>query len=137
MTRNDDRGRERGSRSPGSGEAREQGMSGAQGGSRAERSGAGDGERTPQGSGRVENRGGERPGEGQTGFAAGHAPSEQGESGHPSPHVIARGQQGIGARSGNRPAHGDRGEEEAQRGEPRGEHARHGRQSVSGDRPRE
>jgi hypothetical protein len=69
---------------------------------------------------------------------------EQGDQSHPSPHVIAEHQQGIGRQSPSHGgAHGNRTEEEAQRGEPRGEHARGSRQHVpasgdpTGDRPAE
>jgi hypothetical protein len=117
----------------GSKESKEQGNSGAQGGPRAGRSDEGSEGQAPQGSDRVENR---REAEGTAGFEAGSAPSEQGR-GSPRPDTIAEHQQGIGARSGSHGgAHGNVNEEEATRGAPKDEHARHGRQHVSGDRQR-
>lgn len=124
--------RDVGSRSPVSEEAKDQEWSGARGGPRAGRS-EGTQPQPPQASGR-RGAGHEQPPTVRKGFEPGRAPSEQGEKDHPSPHVIARHQQGIEPRSGSHTAHGERSEEEAQRGEPRGEHARHGRQHLPGDR---
>ena len=122
---------EPGSRSPASGEAKEQRMSGHQGGPNASQQGGGDGQ-APQGSQRVENQTEPRM---RKGFEAGQAPSEQGR-GSPKPDTIAEHQQGIGARSGSTAGRTDDSEEQASRGEPGGEHARHGRHDLSGDRQR-
>lgn len=88
-----------------------------------------------QGSGRVEQpRGTDEP---KHHFDSGEAPSEQGEQDHPSPHVIARNQQGhagSGRASGSHGAQDDRSEEVAHAGEPGGDHTRHGRQESPGDR---
>lgn len=129
-----DRGREVGSRSPASREAQEQGLAG----SRSARTPEQDSQ-PAQASGRSGGGHRQEP-EIRRSFPEGQAPSEQGEKEHPSPHVIARQQQGIGSQSGSR-AGGTDSEEQAQRGEPSGEHARHGRQKVpgsgdaTGDRP--
>lgn len=122
---------EPGSRSPASQEAKEQGMSGHQGGPRAGQDSGTEGS-SPQGSRRVENdtQHGERKG-----FEAGHAPSEQGR-GSPRPDTIAEHQQGMKGQSGSHGAHGERSEESSTRGEPADEHVRHGRQHTPGDRPR-
>ncbi|HEX2091091.1 MAG TPA: hypothetical protein VHG28_01770 [Longimicrobiaceae bacterium] len=126
-----------GSDSPASREAKEQGMSGTRGGARA----AQDPDPTPGQPAQASGRRGaqhEQPPEERKNFAPGQAPSEQGEKDHPSPHVIAQHQQGIEGRSGSSGgAHGNRAEEESQHGEPRGGHARHGREHLPGDRPRE
>jgi len=127
--------RDVGSRSPVGKEAKEQERSGARGGPRASRSG-GIPQQPSQASGRRSAEH-EQPPTVRKGFEPGQAPSEQGERDHPSPHVIARHQQGIEPRSGSHTAHGERSEEEAQRGEPHGEHSRHGRQHVPGNRPRD
>lgn len=126
--------RERGSRSPGSEEARTQGMSGARG-AEAERTQR-IGKQPAQASGRRDPRHEQEP-EARKGFAEGQAPSEQGD-GDPSPSTIRDRQEGIQARSGSHGAHTERSEEAAQRGAPTGEHIRHGRQDVPGrgDRPR-
>lgn len=128
--------RNRGSESPASKEAQEQGMAGASG-AQASHSG-GVGAQPEQGSNRSPAARNNQEPEARKGFEPGHAPSEQGEKGHPSPHVIAQHQQGIEPRSGNHATGTDRSEEEAQRGGPDGEHtehSRHGRQHVGGDRP--
>ena len=44
-------------------------------------------------------------------------------------------EQGLEPRSGSHSAHGEEGEELAQRGAPDSEHAPHGREDVPGDRP--
>lgn len=122
---------EPGTRSPGSEEAQRQNASGDAGGPRAGQE-PGTPDQPAQASGR---RGGahEQPPEERKGFQAGEAPSEQGR-GEPRAQTIARHQQGISAQSGSRSAHGNDTEEQAQRGEPEGEHTRHGRQHVPGDR---
>lgn len=128
--------RDRGSRSPASEEAKEQGMAGNRG-AQAEQT-PGMQAQPEQGSNRSPAARHNQAPEVRKGYEPGQAPSEQGEKEHPSPHVIARNQQGIEPRSGAGGAHSDRSEEEAQRGEPAGEHeasGRHGRQSVSGERP--
>lgn len=133
MAERDDRSRqpdERGSDSPGSWEAALQGRAGAEGGPRAERT-PGTGKQPRQGSNRTETT--RQASAERTHFEPGEAPSEQGEKDHPSPHVIAQHQQGAEPRSGSH-AQGDRSEEAATRGQPRGTHARHGRQKLSGDR---
>lgn len=130
-----------GSESPASEEAKQQGMSGDRGASAAQSPDSRPGQ-PAQASGR---RGAEHRQEPEVRkhFPEGHAPSEQGSKEHPSPHVIAQHQQGIEGQSGSRSAHGNRTEEEAQRGEPSGEHARGSRQHVpasgdpTGDRPAE
>lgn len=128
----EDNARERGSDSPGSKEAQEQSMAGGQG---AQASGSRGAESQPeQGSDRGPAARHTQEPERRKGFEPGHAPSEQGEKGHPSPHVIAQHQQGIEPRSGNHAGGPDRSEEAAQSGEPAGEHTLHGRQSVGGDR---
>lgn len=91
-----------------------------------------------QGANRVERPSGES--EPKHHFEPGRAPSEQGEQEHPSPEVVARRQQGFAGTgtgaSGSTGAHGDRSEEEAESGAPKGDHTRHGRQKTPGDRPR-
>jgi hypothetical protein len=119
-----------GSESPTSEEAQQQGMSGDKGGQQARTQGTA--KQPAQASGRRPSEREQDP-EVRSGFPAGQAPSEQGD-GEPSPHVIAQHQQGIGRQSGSHSAHGERSEEAAQAGEPEGEHTRHGRQSVPGDR---
>lgn len=118
-----------GSRSPASEEAKQQSMAGDRG---AEAEGGEPQQQPPQ----ISNRRGPEhrtPPQVRKGFPEGEAPSEQGEKGSRSPEMIARNQQGIGARSG-KSAGGDRSEEEAVAGEPTGEHTRGGRQSIPGDR---
>lgn len=74
-------------------------------------------------------------------FAPGHAPSEQGDRGTPGPETIREHQAGFGGGGGGH--HGAKGagpedsEEIAARGEPRDEHARHGRHDLPADRPRD
>jgi hypothetical protein len=126
---------ELGSESPASEEAKRQGMAGDRGSESEQMSGRGD--QPEQGSNRSPAARHTQDPEVRKSFEPGHAPSEQGEKGHPSPHVIAQHQQGAEPRSGSH-VQGDRSEEEAQRGEPQGEHgaaSRHGRQNIPGDRP--
>jgi hypothetical protein len=121
-----------GSRSPASEEAQQQGMSGNRG-AQAEQSEGAQGQ-PAQASNRRPSEHEQSP-EQRKHFPEGHAPSEQGEKDHPSPHVIAQHQQGIGRQSGSHAgSQGDRSEEAALEGEPRGEHARHGRQDAPGSR---
>ncbi|MFW6040077.1 MAG: hypothetical protein ACOC9N_03270 [Gemmatimonadota bacterium] len=70
-------------------------------------------------------------------FDDGERPSAQRDEGEPSADSVRRrpSQQGIGAKSGSHGARSERVEEEGQKGPPHEEHARHGRQHVSGDRP--
>lgn len=126
--------RERGSRSPASEEARTQGMSGDRGAEAEQTPGVG--KQPAQASNRRGARHEQEP-EVRKGFPEGQAPSEQGD-GDPSPSTIRDHQQGIQARSGSHGAHTERSEEAAQRGAPKEEHTRHGRQGVPGrgDRPR-
>lgn len=123
--------RDIGSDSPASEEAKEQGMSGNKGAQSEQMAGAG-GQPSQASNRRNEQK--EPLPEQRRDFAPGHAPSEQGETDHPSPHVIAQHQQGIGRQSGSHGAQGDRSTERAMAGEPREEHTRQGRQSVPGDR---
>lgn len=124
---------ERGSRSPASEEAKEQRLTGHQGGPRASREGESLQGQPPQGSGRRGAAKEEEP-RLRKGFEEGRAPSEQGD-GTPGPEKIASGgQQGISAQSGSHSARGERVQEEAVRGEPRSEHIREGRQKAPGDR---
>lgn len=126
---------ELGSKSPASEEAQRQGMAGGRGAESEQMSGGGS--QPEQGSNRSPAARHTQEPEVRKSFEPGHAPSEQGEKGHPSPHVIAQHQQGAEPRSGSH-MQGDRSEEEAQRGEPKGEHTVHsrdGRQSVPGNRP--
>lgn len=116
-------------------EAKEERAAGMSGGPRARQEpGSGAAHQSPQGDRRVDNRfeakGGPR------GFEPGHAPSEQGR-GTPRPQTLKEHQQGIEPIRGSTAGHGDDTEEIAQRGEPRSEHARHGRQHIPGTRPRE
>ena len=68
-------------------------------------------------------------------FEPGRRPSEQGEIDNPGPERIAHDQSGFGGSgSGGGQAGGDRSEEEAQRGSPRHDHTRQGRQSAPGNR---
>lgn len=121
-----------GSRSPASEEAKQQGISGNSGARAAQSEG------TQAQPSQASNRRGaqhEQSPEQRKHFPEGHAPSEQGDQDHPSPHVIAQHQQGIGRQGGSHAGSaGDRSEEIAQQGEPRGEHARHGRQQTPGSR---
>ena len=122
-----------GSRSPGSEEAREQGMSGNQGPQAGQMEGTG--RQPPQGSDRAPAARHQQPAEERKHFAPGHAPSEQGEKDHPSPDVIAQHQQGLGRQSGSHAGSvGDRSQEEATSGEPRAGHTRDGRTETPGDR---
>ncbi len=126
---------ELGSRSPASEEAKEQGASGQRGGPREGQNPSMTPDQPAQASGRA---GGQEPPQERKSFPPGQAPSEQGE-GEPGPEQIAKHQQGIGRQSGSHSAHGERQEEEAQRGEPQEGHTRaasHGRQSVPGQGPR-
>lgn len=70
-------------------------------------------------------------------FDAGRAPAEQGKQENPSAERIARDQQGLAGRGNASGSHasGDRSEGSAQSGAPAGDHTRHGRQQISGDRP--
>lgn len=115
-------------------ESTEQGASGRRGAEASKVEGTG--QQPRQGSNRTEPRQAES--EPKHHFEAGQAPSEQGDKSHPSPEVIARKQQGLagsgGGHQGSRGAHGDRTEEIASGGEPQGDHTRHGRQELSGDR---
>jgi hypothetical protein len=119
-------------------ESTEQGNSGKRG---AEASREGDtGDQPRQGDRRTEFYGtGDR--EQKHHFAPGHAPSEQGDNGTPNPQKIKEHQQGFGGAGGGhhgaRGAQTERGEEITSSGEPQGEHARHGRQHLPGDRPQE
>lgn len=115
-------------------ESTEQGKSGKRG-AEAERV-AGGGKQPRQGSDRVENRPDtEEP---KHHFAEGSRPSEQGETGSPSPARIAANQQGLSGggtgRKGSSGADTDRSEEVAQEGSPASGHTRQGRQGVPGDR---
>jgi hypothetical protein len=121
-----------------SAESTEQGNSGKRG-AEAPRTG-GPGDQPRQGDRRTELYGtGDR--EQKHHFAPGHAPSEQGGNGTPGPAKIKEHPQGFGGAGGGhhgaRGARTERGEEIASSGEPRGGHARHGRQHLPGDRPRE
>jgi hypothetical protein len=112
-------------------ESKEQGSSGRRG---SESEGVeGSGGQPRQGSGRVERQGESEP---KHHFEPGSSPSEQGEKEHRSPEVIARRQQGTaGAGTGQGGGSGtERSEEVAQGGDPGGEHTRHGRQGLTGDR---
>lgn len=125
-----------GSRSPASDEAKQQNASGQRGGPRSEGQRSDSDHQVPQTSGRRGAQHEEGPEE-RKHFEAGQAPSEQGETDHPSPHVIAQGQQGIGGQSASHGAHREQSEEEAQGGSPQGthtRHAQHGRQQMPGDR---
>jgi hypothetical protein len=116
-------------------ESTTQGESGRRGSEAEQNEGAG--RQPPQGSQRVEQPRGSD--ERKHTFDPGRAPSEQGESEHPSPEVIARHQQGLAGRgraSGSQPDRNDRSEERATRGEPADDHTRHGRQTTPGDRRR-
>lgn len=113
-------------------EAKEQHHSGEQGGPRAERM-DGAGGQPRQGDRRTETS---RTPETDESFGEGNAPSEQGR-GAPRAQTIAKNQQGIGRQSGSHSAHGEDVQEQAVRGEPRGEHARDGRHNVPGDRSRD
>lgn len=123
--------RDVGSRSPASEEAKEQRHAGEQSGPRAAQSPGSGQQQPPQGSQRVSNR---QPPEVRRHYAEGEAPSEQGAGGERSAEVIARQQQGIEPESGSHSAHGEHTEQAATSGEPEGEHTRHGRQHVPGDR---
>jgi hypothetical protein len=119
-------------------ESTEQGNSGKRGAEASRQAGSGDQPR--QGDQRTEFYGtGDR--EEKHHFAPGHAPSEQGDNNTPGPEKIKEHQQGFGGAGGGhhgaRGANTERSEEIASAGEPRGEHARHGRQHLDGDRPRE
>lgn len=130
--------RDLGSRSPASEEAKEQNASGQRGGPRQGGPRPAVPDQVAQTSGRRSAQHESRPEE-RSGFAPGQAPSEQGEKDHPSPEMIARGQQGLRGQSPAHGAHRERSEEDEQHGEPRGEHtrgARQGRQRLPGDRPR-
>ena len=112
---------------PTSEEAKEQGRTGLSG----SQAPGGEAEKQPAQS---SNRRGARHEEGpeiRTGFEAGQAPSEQGDLSDPSPERIKQNQQGMKAAG---PRREDRSQEEAVKGEPRSEHTRGNRQSVSGDR---
>jgi hypothetical protein len=130
-TERDEGSRQPGSGSPASEEAKRQGMSG-NAGAQAERT-EGTGKQPAQASNRRSAQHEELPEERKS-FAPGQAPSEQGDKSHPSPEQIKQNQQGIGRQSGSHAGQGDRSEELAQGGEPRGEHARHGRQNLPGGR---
>jgi hypothetical protein len=119
--------------SPGSEEAKQQGMSGERGAQEAKIEGTQ--RQPPQGSNRSPAARFQQPEEERKHFAPGQATSEQGEKGHPSPDVIRKNQQGAQPRSGSHSAGEERVEEEAQRGEPGGEHTREGRQSAGETRP--
>jgi hypothetical protein len=119
--------------SPGSEEANEQGMSGKRGAEQARIPGM---EKQPeQGSTRSPAARHEQEPERTKHFEAGHAPSEQGEKEHRSPEVVREHQMGAHPKSGSHSAHGERTEEEAQRGEPETTHTRAGRQKTPGHRP--
>lgn len=75
----------------------------------------------------------EEPAHVRKSFEEGNAPSEQGDQSNPSPERIAQHQQGLKPQSGSHRS-GDRSQEAAVSGEPKGEHTRSGRQSVPGDR---
>ncbi len=62
------------------------------------------------------------------------AQDENDGQGSPSPEKIKEHQQGIGRQSGSHAGHTDTSEELAQSGDPQGEHARHGRENVPGNR---
>jgi hypothetical protein len=125
-----------GSRSPGSQEAQQQNAAGQRGGPGGEGQRAESDQQVPQTSGRRGAQHQEGPEE-RKHFEGGKAPSGQGEKEHPSPHVIAQNQQGIGGQSPSHGAHRETSEGEAQSGEPGGthtRHAQHGRQQMPGDR---
>lgn len=119
--------------SPASEEAKKQGMSGDRGAQEGKVEGTQ--RQPPQGSNRSPVARFQQPAEERKHFAPGQAPSEQGEKEHPSPDMIRQNQQGAQPRSGSHSAKGERVEEEAQRGDPGGEHTREGRQSTGGTRP--
>lgn len=123
-----------GSESPGSEEAQEQNRTGAAGGPREAKQ-RGKRSQPAQTSGRRSTRHEQEP-EQRKHFTEEERPSAQGR-GEPSPETLKRrsAQQGIEPKSGSHRAHGERTEEEAQKGPPDDEHARHGRQHVPGRRP--
>lgn len=120
-----------GSESPASEEAKEQRRAGQRGGPQQAKT-PGRGRQPPQTSGRRPARH-EQPPKERKRFSPEESPSAQGD-GEPSPETLKRrqGQQGIEPKSGSHSAHGERAEEEARKGPPRDEHARHGRQHVPG-----
>ena len=112
-------------------ESTEQGQSGRQGAQASQTPGAG--KQPRQGSNRTEVYGaGEQ--ETQHHFAPGHAPSEQGEQGSPSPEKIKEHQQGLaGSGTGHHgagAANTDVSEQTATSGEQRGGDVRHGRHET-------
>lgn len=119
--------------SPGSKEADEQGMTGRRGAEEAQVQRTR--EQPEQGSNRSPAGGHQPEPERTKHFDAGHAPSEQGEKEHRSPQVVKEHQMGAHPRSGSHSAHGERTEEESQRGEPDTTHTRQGRQTAPGHRP--
>jgi len=125
-------GRERGGDSPASEEAKRQGMSGDRGHQAGRTDGSG--HQPPQASDRAPGAAHQQEPGRRPSFEPGHAPSEPRDRGHPGPEQIARHQQGIGRQSGSRGAHTERSEQQASSCAPAGEHVRHGRRSVSGDR---
>lgn len=132
MTRREDRKpNEIGGRSPATEEAKDQALAGRRG---AEAEG-GAAERQPSQSSNRRGARHEEPPHVRRGFQEGQAPSDQGDRSSPSPERIAQDQQGMKGGSGSHAA-GDRSQEEAVSGEPKGDHTRSGRQSTPGDRPR-
>ena len=118
-----------GGRSPANEEAKEQGYAGRRG---AESEGGASQGQPAQSSNRRGSRH-EEPPEVRRSFQEGRAPSEQGDKSNPSPEEIKQHQQGMKGGSGAH-AGGDRSEERAVSGEPKGDHTRHGRQNTPGDR---
>src|SRR5690606_1119828 len=120
-----------GAKSPASGSAKQQNISGARGGPRQARQ-RGKGKQPAQTSGRRSARHQQPPTERKS-FAPDEDPDLQG-TGRPSPDRIRTRSsiQGISGRSGSHAAQGDRTEEIGRRGAPRGGHTRHGRQHVPG-----
>lgn len=122
-----------GSDSPGSEEAKQQAISGVRGAEQEQAEGV---EKQPrQGSTRAPASRHEQAPEVRKHFAEGRAPSDQGERDHRSAEVVKSHQQGAAPRSGSHSAHGERVEEESQRGEPAAEHTREGRRRAPGHRP--
>lgn len=129
------RAKDVGADSPGEEEAQEQRRTGESGGPQEARPEDGKPKSPSQTSGRRSARHEQKP-EVRKHFTEEERPSAQGE-GEPSPESLKKrpSQQGIEPKSGSHGAHTQDAEEEAQRGPPDDEHARHGRQHVPGDRP--
>lgn len=120
-----------GSESPASEEAKEQGRTGQSGGPQQAKT-PGKGKQPAQTSGRRSSEHEQEPTV-RKHFDPEESPSAQGE-GKPSPETLKKRQaeQGIEPKSGSHSAHGERTEEEAQKGPPHDAHTRHGRQHVPG-----